>query len=529
MKVTRPTIFMIAFLLLGVFYSCNDDPASTGSKSETEKYYGEKHRPQFHFSPEANWMNDPNGMVYFEGEYHLFYQYYPDSTVWGPMHWGHAVSPDMVHWEHLPIALYPDDIGCIFSGSAVVDWENTSGLGKDGKPPMIAIFTYHNFDKEKAKTNDHQSQGIAYSNDKGRTWEKYEGNPVIPNTENIKDFRDPKVMWHEESKKWVMVLAAYDKVKFYTSLNLIDWEFTSDYGIPDDERLWECPDLFEMKVEGSNETKWILIVSIQKGAPNGGTGTSYFVGDFDGQQFKSDIKSQKWLDWGTDNYAFVTWSDVPKDDGRRLGIGWMSNWKYAQIVPTEKWRSAMTLPRELKLIRSADGLSLTSAPVKELQKLRRSTNTFESLDTVYYAMADFENNGGLYEIELDIKKPAKGRVSFTFENGLEKVIAYYDADEDEYGIDKSKSGNISFHKDFGFLHTAPRGHQGENIKMHIFFDRSSIELFADDGKVVMTDIYFSNKPLYIFTFNHSHFNKPNSKFFLEVNDYRHHVIGSIWE
>jgi len=274
-----------------------------------------------------------------------------------------------------------------------------------------------------------------------------------------------------------------------------------------------------------------LLQSINPGNPLGGSGTQYFVGEFDGKTFKNDNppKTSLWLDQGKDNYAGVTWSDVPEADGRRLFLGWMSNWQYAQVVPTKKWRSAMTLPRELKLVQTQQGLRVTSVPVKELQKLRQSTSAFESLDTVYYAMADFENDGGLYEIELDIKKPKKGRVTFTFENGLEKVIVYYDADEDEYGIDKSKSGNISFHKEFGFLHTAPRDYDSENIKMQIFFDNSSIELFADDGRIVMTEIYFSSKPLYIFTFDHSHFNRPDEKFFLEINDYRHHVLNSIWD
>lgn len=528
MRNTKLILATCIIILTALSYSCKNDSDMKDSDSE-EQYYGEKHRPQYHFTPEANWMNDPNGMVYYEGEYHLFYQYYPDSTVWGPMHWGHAVSEDMVHWEHLPIALYPDDIGCIFSGSAVVDWNNTSGLGKDGKPPMIAIFTYHNFDKENAKTNDHQSQGIAFSNDRGRTWEKFEGNPVIPNSEKIKDFRDPKVMWHESTKKWVMVLAAYDKVKFYASSNLIDWEFLSDYGIDGDDRLWECPDLIPMKVQGSDETKWVLIVSIQKGAPNGGTATSYFVGEFDGNEFKCDTKNQKWLDWGTDNYAFVTWSDVPKDDGRVLGIGWMSNWQYAQVVPTEKWRSAMTLPRELKLIDSKQGLRVTSHPVKELKSIRKSTRVFTSPDTIQFAMSDFEVDGGLYEIELDFKKPEHGRVSMQFENGLQNIVVYYDAETDEYGVDKSKSGNTTFHENFAFLHTAPRDYDSDNIKMHIFLDHSSLELFADDGRTVMTEIFFSDKPLYISMLNHSSFNKLGPEFSLVINDYKTHVLESVWD
>ena len=231
----------------------------------------EAFRPMYHFTPDSMWMNDPNGMLYYNGEYHLFYQYFPDSTVWGPMHWGHAVSKDMVTWDDLPIALYPDSLGLIFSGSAVIDWKNTSGFGVNGNPPMVAIFTHHNMDGERAKRLDFQTQSIAYSNDNGRTWTKYEQNPVIKNP-GIKDFRDPKVIWHEATQKWVLVLAAKDRVKFYSSPDLKSWTHASDFGIENDARLWECPDIFPMKVAGSNTEKWVLITSMQSGAPNGGTG-----------------------------------------------------------------------------------------------------------------------------------------------------------------------------------------------------------------------------------------------------------------
>ncbi|MEM6526168.1 MAG: glycoside hydrolase family 32 protein [Bacteroidota bacterium] len=324
----------LSFIALGFVIACASSENDT-LVDTTFSDYKELFRPQFHFSPDSMWMNDPNGMVYYDGEYHLFYQYYPDSTVWGPMHWGHAVSADMLHWEHLPIALYPDSLGYIFSGSVVVDHKNTSGFGNNGKPPLVAIFTHHDIDGERAGTNDFQYQSIAYSNDKGRTWLKYKDNPVVPNL-GIRDFRDPKVIWHEQTQRWVMVLAAYDKVQIYTSPDLKNWEYQSDFGIPGDDRLWECPDLFPMTVSGTGQEKWALIVSIQKKAPNGGTATSYFIGDFDGKTFVADNKKQKWLDYGTDNYAMITWSDIPESDGRRLAIGWMSNWDYAQVVPTQK-------------------------------------------------------------------------------------------------------------------------------------------------------------------------------------------------
>ena len=291
--------------------------------------YGEQHRPQFHFSPPGHWMNDPNGMVFYEGEYHFFYQHYPDSSVWGPMHWGHAVSADLVHWQQLPIALYPDALGYIFSGSAVVDWNNTSGLGQNGKPPLVAMFTYHNMAAEKAGRKDCESQGIAYSNDRGRTWTKYAANPVLPNPGNRKDFRDPKVIWEEVSRQWVVALAVGDHIEFWGSPDLKKWSHLSDFGkdLGAHGGVWECPDLFPMAVDKSGgdfksppdspQQQWVLIVNLNPGGPNGGSGTQYFVGDFDGKNFTLDADFAKyvpkgkgvWLDLGKDNYAVVTWSD----------------------------------------------------------------------------------------------------------------------------------------------------------------------------------------------------------------------------
>ena len=311
--------------LLGVFFALLLLACATQKQGNVIK---EQHRPNFHFTPPSKWMNDPNGMVYYEGEYHLFYQYYPDGIVWGPMHWGHAVSKDMLSWEHLPIAIYPDSLGLIFSGSAVVDWKNTSGFGQNGKPALVAIFTQHDMAGEKAGRNDFQYQSIAYSNDKGRTWTKYKGNPVIPNTNKIKDFRDPKMFWDEAHNQWTMVFAAQNHIKIWASKDLKNWTHQSDFGkeYGTHAGVWECPDLFPIQVENTNEQKWLLLQSLNPGSPNGGSGTQYFVGDFDGKTFtlatdfaKNVSNSQAvWLDWGRDNYAGVTWSDIPKEDGRRL-------------------------------------------------------------------------------------------------------------------------------------------------------------------------------------------------------------------
>ncbi len=303
-------------------------------------------------------MNDPNGLVYENGVYHLFYQYYPDAIVWGPMHWGHATSKDLVHWKHQAIALFPDELGYIFSGSAIVDSKNTSGLGTAENPPLIAIYTYHDPKGEKQGRNDFQYQGLAYSLDHGVSWEKYENNPIIPNENSIRDFRDPKVFWNEQLSAWTVVLVAGDHMQLWKSSNLLDWEFMSDFGkdVGAHGGVWECPDLFELKVEGSDQSKWVLLISINPGAPNGGSGTQYFVGDFDGTSFTTDQKESKWIDLGTDNYAGVTYNGL--SDDKRLFIGWMSNWSYAQETPTKKWRSAMTLAKTTRFKKGRRGTDL---------------------------------------------------------------------------------------------------------------------------------------------------------------------------
>lgn len=450
-------------------------------------------------------MNDPNGMFFYRGEYHLFYQYYPDSTVWGPMHWGHAVSKDLTHWQHLPVALYPDSLGYIFSGSAVVDWQNSTGFGQNGQPPIVAIFTYHDMAGEKAGRKDFQSQGIAYSNDQGRTWAKYSGNPVIPNAQNIRDFRDPKVFWHEASKRWVMVFAAYDQVKIWTSTDLKHWEHQSDFGQKQGAHggVWECPDLFPLKTEGENETKWVLLLSINPGGPNGGSATQYFVGDFDGKTFVLDpafapsVRNEQavWLDHGRDNYAGVTWSDIPASDGRRLFLGWMSNWDYATVVPTEVWRSAMTLPRELILRKTGLGHRVFSQPAHELKKIRTSAQTIDSEDfatniPVKASPAQLE-----MILEFELLENTTGQFGIEISNPRgERYRVGYDAAARHFFSDRTKAGPSSFSERFApKIHTAPRSSTDKIIQMHVFFDAASAEMFADSGETVMTDIFFPSE------------------------------------
>ena len=479
---------LVVWILAGILLlGCKQKNTSITDSNPETAYYSEQYRPQYHFSPEANWMNDPNGLVFHDGLYHLFYQYYPDSVVWGPMHWGHAVSPDMIRWEHQQVALYPDSLGWIFSGSAVVDKGNTSGLGTNGNDPIIAIFTHHNDTLEKKGSNDFQYQSLAYSNDNGKSFSKFAGNPVLKNP-GIRDFRDPKVIWHDRTRQWVMVLAAYDKAMFYTSPDLINWNLSGEFGIPGDTRLWECPDLFSLKVDGTDEEKWILLVSIQQQAPNGGTATAYFTGDFDGKSFKGNNKNLKWLDYGTDNYALVTWSNI--SDGRVLGIGWMSNWLYAQKVPTQRWRSAMTLPRELKLYKRENDYFISSMPVKELTTIEQESKVISS-----------ENMSGRITISptsgirVKFKKPAKGKVFVTLTNDMNEFAEIgYDADRKAYFIDRTHAGDAGFYPDFAAVHYGHADYVEEFIEMTVYLDHASIELFADQGKCVMTEILFPSSP-----------------------------------
>jgi fructan beta-fructosidase len=342
---------LLIFFFIVTFISCSE-------QHSTQAIQKEQHRPLFHFTPRAHWMNDPNGMVFYNNTYHLFYQHYPDSTVWGPMHWGHATSTDLVHWKHKPIALFPDSLGYIFSGSAVADINNTSGFGNNGKIPLVAIFTHHDPTREKQGKNTYQNQSIAYSLDEGETWKKYDSNPVLKNP-GIKDFRDPKVSWYEPTKKWIMTLATLDRITFYSSPDLKHWTKESEFGqnIGAHGGIWECPDLFTLKHDGKDIS--ILLVSINPGGPNGGSATQYFTGTFDGHTFMPFQTDTRWIDYGPDDYAGVTWANTGE---RKIFLGWMSNWQYANLVPTEKWRSAMTTPRDLSLQKINDKYYITSAP-----------------------------------------------------------------------------------------------------------------------------------------------------------------------
>lgn len=482
-----------------IILMCTLNACVTSTQLEEQKTrYSEQHRPQFHFSPETGWMNDPNGLVYHDGEYHLFYQFYPDSTVWGPMHWGHAVSPDLVHWQHLPTALFPDTLGYIFSGSAVADVHNTSGFGIDGVIPLVAIFTHHDPEKAKAGLIDVETQSIAYSLDKGRSWTKYAGNPVVSNP-GIRNFRDPKVFWHAESAHWIMPVAAHDHLVFYRSPDLRSWEHTGTFGSAHGAHggVWECPDLFPLSTNKDAE-KWVLIQNMDRGAVNGGSGAQYFIGHFDGTTFINNHPPEQilWLDYGADNYAGVTWFNAP--DNRRIFIGWMSQWfDYAQTVPTDPWRSAMTIPRDLSLVETHEGYRLAQLPAKELKQLRLDTTVIESLT--------FRDNHPISEghrlielqLEFDVAGSTATEFGFILKNTLgEQVVVGYNNTDQIFFIDRTNSGKIDFSERFARRDVAPYSAR-DLLKMIAIVDVASVEVFVDDGILAMTEIFFPNEDFHI--------------------------------
>lgn len=478
--------------------------AISTSVATEEKMY----RPNFHFTPKNGWMNDPNGMFYADGVYHLYYQHYPEKSVWGPMHWGHAISKDLIKWEEQPIAIYPDKDKYIFSGSAVVDTHNTSGLGTGKKAPIVAIYTLHDMTKEKEGKIDVEQQDIAFSNDNGFTWQKFEeGNPVIKNP-GIRDFRDPKVNWDETHKQWIMSLAAQDRTQFYASKDLKNWKYLSEFGksIGAHGGVWECPDFFEIKVKGTNETKWVLIQNLNPGGANGGSGTQYFIGDFDGTTFtlesnfakKIETEKAAWLDYGRDNYAGVTWNNVPAADGRRLFIGWMSNWDYAQQVPTQSWRSATTIARELQVIKKGNNYALINNPVKEINKYIGKTIKVKSLKGKEKLAIVETGKIDLTKamLHFNIKNLKKDTYTFTLSNTNGEAVTFGINNSDHYlFLDRSKSGKIDFSEKFAS--TITKAALDESQKEGVFkiiLDKTSIEIFYNNGEKVITEIFFPNQP-----------------------------------
>jgi fructan beta-fructosidase len=445
--------------------------------------YDETFRPQFHFSPEYGWMNDPNGMVYYDGEYHLFYQYNPYGTMWGNMHWGHAVSTDLTSWTYLPTALAPDSLGDIFSGSAVIDVNNTSGFGKNA---MIAIYTSN------GKT---QQQSIAYSTDKGRTFTKYAKNPVLPNP-GITDFRDPKVSWNVSANQWIMTLATKQTISFYGSPNLKNWTKLSEFGNSTGAHggVWECPDLFPMTYQG--KTKWVLLVSINPGGPNGGSATQYFIGDFDGKKFTAEpLPYPLWIDYGRDNYAGVTWSNIPKIDGRRVFMGWMSNWDYANNVPTKNFRSAMTISRELSIKDNGEHLILANYPTKEVANLRGKVKVVENQNiskekSINGILKNYENK---FELEMTLNRMNSKIWGFGLTNSIGEYLNFtFDLEQNILKVDRRNCGFKDFNQKYISQPITPLTKK-DVYKIRLLIDKASSEIFINDGELVLTNIIFPSE------------------------------------
>ena len=482
------------------------------------------YRPSYHFTPLYGWMNDPNGMVYKDGEYHLYFQYNPYGSKWGNMHWGHAVSRDLIHWEHLDPAIARDPVGHIFSGSSVVDKKNTAGFGKDA---IIAIYTNNS-------VNHDEVQCIAYSNDNGRTFTKYEGNPVLTPFDGLKDFRDPKVFWYEKDKCWFMIVSADKETRFYKSKNLKKWDYVSAFGkgLGQQPCQYECPDFFQLPVNGEEKNKkWVMTMNINPGCWFGGSATEYFVGDFDGKNFTCpDANEVKWLDWGKDHYATVTFSNT---GSRVLAITWMSNWQYANLTPFKQNRGANGLPRELKLYEKNGKYYISEDVAPEALALRKSTKelgsqTVEGEKAFAGATSGME---GAFEIEADVTADANGIAGIElYNNKRERTLIYIDMKEGKVVMDRTESGltdfgkqsvphdielawdkqraaegkqparienSINYKNDFALATWAPLSLCQDGKKtfhLDIFADKSSIELFVDGGRIAMTNLVFPVAP-----------------------------------
>ena len=423
----------------------------------------EQYRPLYHHTPAYGWMNDPNGMFFKDGVWHLYFQHNPYGSQWENMTWGHSTSTDLIHWTFQGDPVQPDAWGSIFSGSSVVDKNNTAGFGENA---IVALYT---------SAGVNQTQSMAYSTDNGKTFTKYDGNPII--TSNVPDFRDPHMFWNEDIKKWNMILAAGQQMNIYSSDNLKDWKFESSFGAEYGSHggVWECPDLMKMKVRGTDKEKWMLVCNINPGGPSGGSATQYFVGDFDGHKFTCESKPEvtKWMDYGKDHYATVTFDNAP--NGRHVALAWMSNWQYANQVPTLQYRSANSIPRDLGLFEYKGNTYCSVTPSEEITAAR-SKKPSKSLSEACEMVVNL-----------------KGDATITLSNSKgEKVVMTYKAKDETFSMDRTLSGKTDFSSDFAAITTAPV--YGKMNKLRIFIDKSSIEVFDNDGKMAMTNLVFPTKP-----------------------------------
>ena len=481
--------------------------ADTFDTANTDYY-----RPVYHHTPLYGWMNDPNGLVYKDGEYHLYFQYNPYGSRWGNMHWGHSVSKDLVHWEHLDPAIARDTLGQIFSGSVVVDANNSAGYGKDA---LVAFYT--------SASDEHgQIQCMAYSTDNGRTYTKYEKNPILTPFDGLRDFRDPKVFWYEPAQKWYMIVSADKNMRFYSSADLKQWEYLSQfgegYGVQPNQ--FECPDFVQLPVDGNKDNmKWVMIVNINPGCFFGGSATEYFVGTFDGKEFKCDNDKSvtKWLDFGKDHYATVCFSNT---GDRVIAVPWMSNWQYANITPIRQNRGANALPRELSLYSKGGEVYMAANVVKEVEALRKETRKVDNFSlkgeqTISDVVAAEEC---AFEVEVDVTPGKSQTVGFDLVNDKgEKTKIYLDMKSGRIVMDRSESGLVAFGEksephfkenhdrrktesvnyvnDFALGTWAPLSLcESKTYHLNVFVDKCSVEIFVDGGRIAMTDLVFPTVP-----------------------------------
>ena len=423
----------------------------------------EKYRPVYHHTPAWGWMNDPNGMFYKDGVWHLYFQYNPYGSQWENMTWGHSTSTDLIHWTFQGAPIEADAWGTIFSGSAVVDHNNTAGFGKGA---VVAMYT---------SAGENQTQSIAYSNDNGQTFTKYDGNPVL--TSNTPDYRDPHVFWNEDIKRWNMIMAEGQHMDIYSSADLKEWKLESQFGAEYGNHggVWECPDLMKMKVRGTDQYKWMLLCNINPGGPFGGSATQYFVGQFDGHKFTCESAPEvtKWMDYGKDHYATVTFDNAP--DGRHVAMAWMSNWQYANQVPTMQYRSANSVPRDLDLYeyQGQTYCGVTPSPELAAARPKKATKTLTEACEMVVTL--------------------KGNATITLANDKgEQVVMTYDEKSRTFAMDRTKSGLCDFSDEFAALTVAPV--HGKLSQLRLFIDRSSIEAFDADGKMAMTNLVFPTRP-----------------------------------
>ena len=456
----------------------------------------EEHRPRYHFTPSKNWINDPNGMIYLNGEYHLFYQHNPFGNEWGHMSWGHAISRDLTHWQHLPLAI-PEFTSAdgksqtaIFSGSTVVDKNNQSGLCPAGtKDCMVAIYTGNVTEGGKQTA---QYQNLAYSADKGRTWTQYAHNPVLDL--HTKEFRDPNVFWYAPGKKWLMaVIKPTDhQTAFYESSNLKDWTLLSLFGpMGDTTRVWECPALFEVPVEGSSAKKWVLTLSSGHRQKNY-LAMQYFVGDFDGKAFTAQKQDEiLYVDEGKDFYAGIPFNDRPANRGKPLMIGWLNDWEYANKIPTTPFKGAMSVPRELSLQNTTQGYRLIQTPVS-LAALRKKVTTVTNATVAGTTPLGYA--GESYELEADVALGSAKKVGIRLlKSGAEESVLTYDVATQTLSFDRTRSGDVSFSDRFPSIETVRVAPQNSHLKLHLLVDKSIVEIFANGGQKVMTDLVFPTK------------------------------------